>query len=76
MLISLPLRPSPDARPIAPAFFRLFPEDPALPPASTAPPKLEEGGRSKRQRVHMDRYKHAVAQGDLDESQPGKAYSI
>jgi len=77
--ISLALRPSPEQprqvppRPIAPVFFRLFPEDSAIPPASTAPPRLEEGGRSKRQRMHTDRYKDAVAQGDLDESQHGKA---
>jgi hypothetical protein len=47
--------------------------DPTLPPASTAPPRLEEEGRVKRRRVHTDRYKDAVAQGDLDESQHGKA---
>jgi hypothetical protein len=77
--ISLALRPSPEQprrlppRPQAPTFFRLFPEDSALPPTSTAPPRLEEGGRSKRQRVHTNRYKDAVIQGDLDESQEGKA---
>jgi hypothetical protein len=67
-----PRRPPP-LRPKAPAIFRLFPEEPALPPASTAPPRLKEGGRGKRKRAHTDRYKDAVEQGDLDESQHGKA---
>jgi hypothetical protein len=67
--------PRPNAPRPAPA-YRLFPEepeDPALPPASTAPPRLEEGGRGKRKRTHTDRYKAAVAQGELDESQHEKA---
>jgi hypothetical protein len=80
--ISLALRPSPEQsrrRPAVPAPFQLFPRDdeeefnPALLPASTAPPRLEEEGRVKRRRVHTNRYKDAVAQGDLDESQHGKA---
>jgi hypothetical protein len=66
-------RRAPPLRPEAPAIFRLFPEEPALPPASTAPPRLEEEGRGKRKRAHTDRYKDAVEQGDLDESQHGKA---
>jgi hypothetical protein len=85
--ISLAMRPSPEQprRRPAPAFFQLFPRDedeeqeqeeeqnPALPPASTAPPRLEEQeGRIKRRRVYTDRYRDAVAQGDLDESQHGK----
>jgi hypothetical protein len=72
--IRLALRPSPEQplRMTARApFFRLFPEDPALPPVSTAPPRLEEG-RGKRKRVHTDRYEKGVAQGDIDESQHGK----
>jgi hypothetical protein len=78
--IILAYRPSPEQprrppplRPKAPVIFRLFPEEPALPPASTAPPRLEEEGRGKRKRAHTDRYKDAVEQGDLDESQHGKA---
>jgi hypothetical protein len=74
--IILAHRPSPEQprrRPEAPPIFRLFPKEPALPPASTAPPHLEEGGRGKRKRAHTDRYKDAVEQGDLDESQHGKA---
>jgi hypothetical protein len=71
--ISLAMRPSPEQprRRPAPAFFQLFPRDeeqeqeeeqgPALPPASTAPPRLEEEGRVKRRRVHTDKYKDAVA---------------
>ena len=41
--------------------FRLFPEEPSLPPASTASPRLEERGRGKRKRVHTDRYEKGVA---------------
>jgi hypothetical protein len=79
------MRPSPEQprRRPAPTFFQLFPRDeeqeqeeeqgPTLPPASTAPPRLEEEGRVKRRRVYIDKYKDAVAQGDLDESQHGKA---
>jgi hypothetical protein len=73
--ISLTLRPSPEQPQRMPArapFFRLFPEDPTLPPASTAPPRLEEEGRGKRKRVHTDRYEKGVAQGDINESQHGK----
>jgi hypothetical protein len=73
--ISLALRPSPEQPRRVPArgpFSRLSPEDPALPPASTAPPRLEEEGRGKRKRVHTDRYEEGVAQGDIDESQYGK----
>jgi hypothetical protein len=74
--ITLAHRPSPE-QPRQPApIYRLFPEepeDPDLPPASTAPPRLEEGGRGKRKRAHTDKYRDAVAQGDLDESQCGKA---
>jgi hypothetical protein len=71
--IILAHRPSPEQPRRPPAIFRLFPKEPALPPASTAPPRLEEGGRGKRKRAHTDRYKDAVEQGDLDESQHGKA---
>jgi hypothetical protein len=74
--IILAHRPSPEQprrRPEAPAIFRLFPKEPALPPASTAPPRLEEEGRGKRKRAYTDRYKDAVEQGYLDESQHGKA---
>jgi hypothetical protein len=73
--ISLAVRSSPEQPrriPARPPIFRLFPEDPALPPASTAPPRLEEEGRGKRKRVHTDRYEKGVAQGDIDESQHGK----
>jgi hypothetical protein len=66
-------RRAPPLRPQAPAIFRLFPKEPALPPTSTAPPRLKEEGRSKRKRAYTDRYKDAVEQGDLDESQHGKA---
>jgi hypothetical protein len=76
--MTLAHRPSPEQARQAPpqpsSFFRLFPEEPeepALPP-STAPPWLE-GGRAKRKRAHTDRNKAAVAHGDLDESQHGKA---
>jgi hypothetical protein len=80
--MTLALRPSPEQarrappRPKVPegaTFFRLFPEEVALPPASTAPPRLEEGGRGKRKRAHTERYNEAVGAGDLDESQHGKA---
>jgi hypothetical protein len=73
--ISLALRPSPERSRRMPArapFFWLSSEDPALPAASTAPPRLEEEGRGKRKRVHTDRYEKGVAQGDIDESQHGK----
>jgi hypothetical protein len=67
------IRPEqPRRMPARAPFFRLFPEDPTLPPASTAPPRLEEEGRGKRKRVHTDRYEKGVAQGDIDESQHGK----
>jgi hypothetical protein len=58
--------------------YRLFseePEDSALPPLSTAPPRLEEGvpqGPGKRKRAHTARYKQGVEQGDIDESQEAK----
>jgi hypothetical protein len=70
----LPQRPeasqleAPRAAPI----FRLFPKEPSLLPASTAPPRLEERGRGKRKRAHTEWYEEAIAQGDLDESQHGK----
>jgi hypothetical protein len=70
----LPLRPGashPEAPQAAP-IFQLFPEDPSIPPASTAPPRLEEGGQGRRKRTHTERYEEAVAQGDLDESRHGK----
>jgi hypothetical protein len=77
--MTLAHRLSPDqarqALPQPSSLFRLFPvesEEPALPP-STAPARLEEGGRGKRKRAHTDRYNAAVSQGDLDESQHGKA---
>jgi hypothetical protein len=77
--MTLAHRPSPEQARQAPlqstSFFRPFsdePEELALPP-STAPPRLEAGARPKRKREHTDRYKKAVAQGDLDESQHGKA---
>src|SRR2546421_2919473 len=73
--ISLALRSSPEQPRHMPGpapFSRLFSEDPALPPASTAPPRLDEDGRGKRKRVHTDKYKKGVAQGDIDESQHGK----
>jgi hypothetical protein len=41
--------------------FRLFPEEPSLPPASTASLRLKEGGRGKRKRVYTERYEEAVA---------------
>jgi hypothetical protein len=79
--ITLAHRPSPEQprhlpprleAPRPAPIFRLFPEEPSLPPASTAPPRLEEEGRGKRKRVHTDRYEKGVAQGDIDESQHGK----
>jgi hypothetical protein len=79
--ITLSLRSSPEqARHLPPRLeaprpapiFRLFPKELSLPPTSTAPPRLEEGGRGKRKRVHTDRYEKGVAQGDIDESQHGK----
>jgi hypothetical protein len=73
--ISLALRPSPEQPrriPDSAPFSRLSPEDPVFPPASTAPPRLEEEGRGKRKRLHTDRYKKGVAEGDIDESQHGK----
>ena len=42
-------------------FSRLSPEDPALPPTSTAPLRLEEEGCGKRKRVHTDRYEEDIA---------------
>jgi hypothetical protein len=42
------------------------------PPASTAPPRLEESeGRQKRKRRHTDRYELGVEDGELPESQHG-----
>ena len=42
------------------------------PPASTAPPRLEESeGRQKRKRRHTDRYEEGVEDGELPESQHG-----
>jgi hypothetical protein len=68
-------RPAPAPAP-APArpnsgFFRLFPEEPDLPPSSTAPPRLEEGGRGKRKRAHTERYQQGVEQGDIERSHHG-----
>jgi hypothetical protein len=76
--ITVALRPSPEQRRRAPGpnvaapLFRLFPAEDEVPPTSTAPPRLEEGGRRKRKRAHTEKYEQAVAQGDLDESQHGK----
>jgi hypothetical protein len=52
LAVTLAHRPSPEQPRRAPDLFRLFPKEPALPPASTAPPRLEEGGRGKRKRAH------------------------
>jgi hypothetical protein len=58
--------------PAASLFFRLFPEEPPLPPASTAPARLEEEGRGKRRRIHNGKYEISKAQGGIGESQHGK----
>jgi len=44
---------------------------PDLPPASTAPPRLE-GPLGKRKRTHTIKYNAAVTQGDIKGSQPGR----
>ena len=76
--MTLAVRPSPEQarrihlRPLvlaASSFVRLFPE---VPPASTAPARLEEEGRGKRRRLHTDRYEVSKAQGDINELQYGK----
>jgi hypothetical protein len=41
-------------------------------PASTAPARIEQDGRSKRKRSHTLRYKQAVGQGYINELQHGK----
>lgn len=64
---------SPEAPQRAPPMFRLFPEEPSAPPASTAPPALGVEGRVKRKRTHTIAYKQAIEDGELDESQQGKA---
>jgi hypothetical protein len=71
--IALAIR-SPEApqRPIP--LFRLFSEEFSGPPASTAPPRLQaDEGRGKRKRTHTNAYKQSVEDGELDESQHGKA---
>ena len=71
--ITLAIR-SPEAPQRCPSTFRLFPEEPSAPPASTAPPRLAtEEGRGKRKRTHTNTYKQSVEDGELDESQHGKA---
>jgi hypothetical protein len=77
--MTLAHRPSPEQTrqaPLQPSFlFRLFPvepEEPALPPIYSASPARRRG-LAKQKRAHTDRYKAAVAQGDLNESQHGKA---
>lgn len=51
--------------------WALFPREDA-PPASTAPPRLEESeGRPKRKRRHTDRYEEGIESGELPESQHG-----
>ena len=72
--ITLALRPSPEQPrrvpppPIRTPFYRLFPEDPQAPSASTAPPEL---GRGKRKREHTERYELGVEDGLIDQSQHG-----
>ena len=34
--------------------------------------RLEEGGRGKRKRPHIDQYEEGIAQGAIDKSQHGK----
>jgi hypothetical protein len=62
-----PPRAPPARSPIIvdPITFRLSPEDPYVPPASTAPPRLAENdGRPKRKRAPTrGRYKDAVTEG-------------
>jgi hypothetical protein len=62
-----PRRPTPPQ-----GTFRLFPEEPTAPPASTAPPRLEEQGRGKRKRAPTKKYQDAVKDGLLDESRHRK----
>jgi hypothetical protein len=60
----LPARPdAPKPSPI----FQLLPEGPSLQPASTGPPRLEEGARGKRKGGYTDQHE-AVARGAIDDS--------
>ena len=65
--MTLAVRPSPEQAwripppPLvlaASSFFRLFPE---VPPASTAPARLEEEGQEKRRRLYTDKYEISKA---------------
>jgi hypothetical protein len=65
--------PPAEALPLPPPVWRLLPEEPSAPPASTAPPRLAgEEGRGKRKRVYTLKKAMSVQQGDMDESQTSK----